>query len=117
MYSEDELIRIKSIYKKLNSINAIIKRHGNITKALQDFDEGQPALLMLLVAIAEQFNKLQKQDSKILENFDSINLKGIISVRNFIVHDYDGINLAIVENGLRDEIPLIAEIVGKLVED
>ena len=53
MYSEDDIQRIKSINKKINSIFIIIKRHGPITKALEDEDEGQPAILMLLVATAE----------------------------------------------------------------
>ena len=57
MYNENELVRIKSIHKKLTSINIIIERHGGIVKALEDEIEGQPAILMLLVAITEQFKK------------------------------------------------------------
>ena len=59
MFEENELVRIRSIHKKLTDITVIVARHGNATTALQDV-EGQPAILMLLVAIAEQFNKLKK---------------------------------------------------------
>lgn len=116
MYNEDDIQRIKSINKKLNSIFTIIQRHGSITKVLEDEDEGQPAILMLLVATAEQFNKLYKKNSNILENFDEIDIKGIISVRNFIAHDYDGINLSIIESSLRYGIPELFEITKKILE-
>ena len=117
MYSEDDIQRIKSINKKLNSIFTIIQRHGSITKALEDEDEGQPAILMLLVASAEQFSKLYKNDSNILEKFDALDIKGIISVRNFITHDYDGINLSIIEDSLRYGIPELFEITNKILEE
>lgn len=117
MYNEDDIQRIKSINKKLNSLFTIVQRHGSITKALEDEDEGQPAILMLLVASAEQFNKLYKKNSNILENFDELDIKGIISVRNFIAHDYDGINLSIIEDSLRYGIPEIFEITTKILEN
>ena len=117
MYNEDDIQRIKSINKKLHSIFTIINRHGSIIKALEDEDEGQPAILMLLVASAEQFNKLYKKDSNILENFDEIDLKGIISLRNFIAHDYDGINLSIIENSLRYGIPELLQITEDMLKE
>ena len=115
MYNDEELIRIKSIKKKLDSIFVIIKRHDGIVKALEDKDEAQPAVMMLLIAIAEQFNKLQKNDADILENFDSSDLKGISSVRNFIAHDYDGINLQIIEDILRYKLPKLTKTVDKII--
>ena len=117
MYNENDLARIKSVYKKLNSITVIIKRHKGIVKALEDQDEGQPALLMLLVAIAEQFSKLQKNNAPILEEFNEIDLKGIISVRNFVAHDYDGVNFSVIENGLRYEIPILMKIINKILKN
>ena len=68
MYREDDLKRIESIHKKLSSIYEIIKRHGSITNSLADDIEAQPAILMLLIASAEQFNKLKKNDSTILNS-------------------------------------------------
>lgn len=116
MYSEDEIERIKSIQKKLDDIFLIIDRHNGIVRALEDI-EGQPAILMLLVACAEQFNKLKKEDAKVLEMFDTYDVKGIIDVRNFIAHDYEGINLSVVEDGLRYEIPKVLEAINKILEE
>ncbi|QOG12930.1 DUF86 domain-containing protein [Arcobacter sp. FWKO B] len=114
MYSEIEIVRMQSIYKKLNSVFNIIQRHGTISKALLD-EEGQPAILMLLIACAEQFNKLNKMEAQILNEFNQIDIKGIISIRNFIAHDYDGVNLSIVEDSLRYGIPEIFSVVKEIL--
>ncbi len=63
MFSDDEIVRLKSIVKKIDDIYTIIDRHGGIVKALEDL-EGQPAILMLIVAISEQFDKLKKTKLK-----------------------------------------------------
>lgn len=68
---------------------------------------------MLLVAISEQFTKLSQNRSKILNEFLKEDIKGLISVRNYIAHDYDGVNLAIIENDLRENMP---NILGKIIE-
>ena len=117
MYSEDDNIRIKSIHKKLTSIFTIIKRHDGIVKALKDDIEAQPAILMLLVAISEQFNKLSKINSNILENFDILDIKGMTDIRNFISHDYDGVNLALIESILRVDMPRILSQVENALKD
>lgn len=114
MFSDDELVRLKSIAKKIDDIYAIVERHGGIIKALEDL-EGQPAILMLIVAISEQFDKLKKQNSKALEYFHEADIKGIIGVRNYIAHDYDGVNLAIIETDLRENMPRLKQILLKLL--
>jgi len=114
MYREDDLVRLRSIKTKIEAIYTIIQRHGSITNALTDL-EGQPAILMLLVAISEQFSKLQKNNATLLENFDPEDMKGLISVRNYIAHDYDGINLSIIEDDLRENMPRILDIIKSLV--
>ena len=115
MYSEDEIVRIKSIHTKLTSIYAIIKRHGSIVETLHDI-EGQPAILMLLVAMAEQFSKLHKQNAKVLNEFDKEDIKGLISVRNYLAHDYDGVNLGIIEDDLRFNMPKIFTILDNILQ-
>ncbi len=113
MFSEEDMVRVKSIDKKLNDIYKIIDRHGSIVKALADL-EGQPAILMLLIAISEQFSKLYKSKSKILDKFNKDDIKGIVDIRNFIAHDYDGVSLSIVEDSLRIDIPRIHKIIKEL---
>jgi uncharacterized protein with HEPN domain len=102
--------RIASIISKCDDILFIIARHNGIVNALTD-REGQPALLMLIEAIAEQFQKLGniEEAAPFLKHFEPVTLKGIRATRNFIAHDYDGVDLAFVEAGLR-QIPEIKTI-------
>ncbi|NQY95505.1 MAG: DUF86 domain-containing protein [Campylobacteraceae bacterium] len=111
MCKEDELLRLKSIKSKIDDIYTIIDRHGSIVSCLNDI-EGQPAILMLLVAVSEQFSKLHNKNSELLANFQKDDIKGLISVRNFIAHDYDGINLTIIEDDLRYNMPKILETIN-----
>ena len=115
MFKEEEIVRLKSIDKKMDDIFDIIKRHNGITKTLKDI-EGQPAILMLLVAISEQFSKLYKNNSDILNSFDEIDIKGIVNIRNFIAHDYDGVNLFIIEESLRLDLPKIHKIIKDILK-
>ncbi|MBE0496355.1 MAG: DUF86 domain-containing protein [Campylobacterales bacterium] len=116
MYPEDECIKLATAKTKIETIYTIIERHGSITNALGDI-EGQPAILMLLVAISEQFSKLAKKESKLLEHFDSEDIKGLIAVRNYIAHDYDGVNLTIIEDDLRENMPRILALIKRLLPD
>ncbi|MEA2017003.1 MAG: HepT-like ribonuclease domain-containing protein [Campylobacterota bacterium] len=99
--------RIKSIIKKIKLIETIIEEFdGKISKALEDETKSRPAILMHLVSIAEQINKLKDESAfEILEKFSKEDLKGLYDVRNFIAHDYDGIDLSVIEDVIRYGIP------------
>ncbi len=115
MFNDEAIIRFQTIIDKIEDIEAIISRHGAITRALGDF-EGQPALLMLLVAIAEQFHKLKNCCyEELIHHFDENDIKGIYDIRVFIAHDYDGVNLAIIERVIREKIPQLKAIAEEIV--
>lgn len=115
MFNDEAIIRFQTIINKIEDIEAIIARHGSITRTLSDF-EGQPALLMLLVAIAEQFHKLKKCCyEELIHHFDENDIKGIYDIRVFIAHDYDGVNLAIIERVIREKIPQLKAIAEEIV--
>ena len=69
--------------------------NSGIVKALEDQKTTRPAIMMHLTSIAEQFSKIK--DKRLLENFDNEDIKGAINTRNFIAHDYEGVNLPIIE--------------------
>lgn len=96
--SKESISKIYLILEKIEYIEQIVQNSGNITKALEDVVTVRPAILMHLTAIAEQFNKLKQSHSdEILNHFDKDDLKGLYDVRTYIAHDYDGVNLAIIE--------------------
>lgn len=103
MSNLSDYARVKFILKMIENIEAIIKRHGSILDTLEDEVEAKPAILMSLLQIGETINKI---DSIILAKHSLLDdAKGAYDVRNFIVHDYEGVNIGLVELLLEDNIP------------
>jgi uncharacterized protein with HEPN domain len=70
--------------------------------------KGRAAILMHLTTIAEQFDKLlHSGELELLSRFDKEDIKGSYELRNFIAHDYEGVDLYIVEDVIRDRLPII----------
>jgi len=103
MYSQDDLDRVKLILVKIDYILEITTI--GIVKALEDEKITRPAIMMHLTSIAEQFSKIK--DQELLKNFNDEDIKGAINTRNFIAHDYEGVNLPIIEFIIRDRLPVL----------
>lgn len=103
MYSQDELDWVKLILVKIDYILEITTI--GIVKALDDEKMTRPAIMMHLTSIAEQFSKIK--DQELLKKFDDEDVKGAINTRNFIAHDYEGVNLPIIEFIIRDRLPVL----------
>lgn len=116
--SKESISKVHLILEKIDYIEQIVQNSGSITHALEDTVTQRPAILMHLTAIAEQFNKLKKNHAQdILNSFDNNDIKGMYDVRTYIAHDYEGVNLAIVEWIIRNGLPKFKEqcqsIIGK----
>jgi len=106
--------RLETIYKKITFIESICKEDGSITKALLDEKRSRASILMHLTSMAEQFNKLADEaEFEILSKFDKEDIKGSYDVRNYIAHDYEGVNLSVIEHIIRDKLPKIKRIIKK----
>lgn len=71
---------------------------------------------MHLVSIAEQIKKLKDDNEfEILELFSKEDLKGINDVRNFISHDYEGVDMWIIESSLRYGIEDLEKVINKII--
>ena len=112
MYDSDDLDRIKLIQIKIVYILEICQ--DGIVTALEDEKITRPAVLMHLTSIAEQFSKIK--DTKILDKFDNEDVKGAIDTRNFIAHDYEGINFPIIEFIIRDRLPILNNDIKQLLD-
>ena len=111
MYSPDDIDRIRLILIKIDYILDIC--NIGIVKTLEDERTTRPAIMMHLTSIAEQFSKIK--DSKLLSNFDDEDVKGAINTRNFIAHDYEGINLPIIEFIIRERLPILRDEINKIL--
>ena len=103
--SKESISKVYLILEKIEYIEQIVNNNG-IVKSLEDSVTLRPAILMHLTAIAEQFNKLKKDHADdILNAFDDKDVKGMYDVRTYIAHDYEGVNLSIVEWIIRNGLP------------
>lgn len=104
--SKESISKIHLILEKIEYIEKIVEDASGITKALDDVITSRAAILMHLTAIAEQFDKLKKEHADdLLSSFDDQDIKGMYDVRTYIAHDYEGVNLAIIEWIIRNGLP------------
>ena len=100
MFNKD-IEKLNFIVENISNIEQIIKRHDGIVNALKDKVEARPAILMAFLQIGETLNKLQNTYETL--NIDDI--KGAYEVRNFIAHDYMGVDIGLIEYILREKLP------------
>ncbi|MBN2894420.1 MAG: DUF86 domain-containing protein [Campylobacterales bacterium] len=114
--SEKERYRLEAIRKKIGFIEAIIDHFGSITQALHEEAMGRAAIFMHLVAIAEQLDKLSQEGAyALLMQLPKEVTKGAYGLRNFVAHDYEGVNLVLVEDVLRLHLPLLRSNIDALL--
>jgi len=95
--------KVEFVLEMIENIEKVINRHKGIVNALSDF-ESQAAILMFLMHVGESLNKLYNLDNNLVLYIDKNDIKGAYAVRNFIAHDYEGVDLAFIENILRDKL-------------
>ncbi len=118
MYSEKALERVKTIKKKILFIEAIVLKYGSTIKALEDEQNSRASILMHLTSISEQFDKLlHNGELELLSNFDKQDIKGSYELRNFITHDYEGVDLHIVEDVINTRLQIIKNSTTKIIKD
>ncbi|HAE38214.1 MAG TPA: hypothetical protein DCG57_06185 [Candidatus Riflebacteria bacterium] len=115
----EPLNRVRIIRTKIVLLNEIIADfNGDISQALLDEKVFKPAILMHLVAIAEQINKLKDENAfAVLEKFSMADLKGLSDMRNFIAHDYEGVDMVLVEAALHQGLPRLQKTVEDILCD
>ena len=94
--------KVDFIIEMIENIELIINRHNGIVDTLEDF-EGQMAVLMAISQIGETLKKI---DDDVVEKYNLVEDKeGAYYTRNYIVHDYEGVDLGFIENILRVYLP------------
>jgi len=108
MSNKKALSRIEIIKKKIDFIHNIVDEKGSVVKALEDEQNARASILMHLTSIAEQFDKLlHSGELEVLSHFEKQDIKGSYELRNFIAHDYEGIDFHIVEDVILERLPQI----------
>lgn len=104
--------RLNTILRKIEFIQNIVKNNDGIISALEDEENSRASIMMHLTSIAEQFDKLSKDgEFDTLSLFDKNDLKGSYDIRNYIVHDYEGLNLSVIEVVIREKLPNMQKVI------
>jgi len=106
----NDIAKLKFILEKIDDIFYFRSQFKTIVDLLND-KMGYDATLMALLQIGETLNKLK--DTKYA---NKLPIKGAYDLRNFIAHDYEGVNKAIVEEVIRNFLPELKEIILELIE-
>ena len=97
--------RLEFILEMIEDIEYTIEENHTLKKSLTN-RIGKHALLMCLMQIGESLNKIEDETLK-----DKLPIKGAYDVRNFIAHDYEGVDIGLIENILRYLIPELKETI------
>ncbi|EAI7754790.1 DUF86 domain-containing protein [Campylobacter coli] len=74
--------------------------------------------MMHLVVINENLQKIQDDfDINLTEIFTKEDIRGLRAIRNIASHDYDGLNLGIIEDVIRYKLPPIQEKIINFLEN
>lgn len=117
MFNQESLERLSDIKERIAYIFEICNEIG-IVKALKDVKEKQPAIIMHLVVINENLQKIQDNfDINLTEIFTKEDIRGLRAIRNIASHDYDGLNLGIIEDVIRYKLLPIQEKIINFLEN
>lgn len=97
--------KLDFIVEKIEDIESFKLRYKSIEDLLNDV-MGYDATLMSLLQIGETLNKLREETFA-----DKLPIKGTYDVRNFIAHDYEGVNKMIIEDIIRTQLPKLKQII------
>lgn len=101
--------KLHFILEKIEDINSFRQRFKSIEELLTD-TMGYDATLMCLLQIGETLHKLRNEDFA-----SSLPIKGTYDVRNFIAHDYEGVNKMLIEDIIRTHLPKLENTIKQIL--
>jgi uncharacterized protein with HEPN domain len=102
--------KLKFILEKIDDLLSYKTQYSTIEELLNS-KMGFDATLMALLQIGETLNKLKDSPYS-----DKLPIKGAYDVRNFIAHDYEGVNKVIIEDIIRRFIPELRSIILEILD-
>ncbi|ERJ24059.1 DUF86 domain-containing protein [Campylobacter concisus] len=115
MFEKASVERLKKISQKIGSI--LNKCSGGIYEALHDEDVLQPAIMMQFVNIDALLKGIQESnDLEALAIFTKEEIRAISTTRNIASHEYERLNLELIEIAIRDYLPILKEKIDKTIK-
>jgi uncharacterized protein with HEPN domain len=109
MSRKTDMARLDRVLSFIADIEEIVGRHGSIDATLGD-KEGQYALMLCLGQIGELLGKVESVDL-----IEKLPVRMAQALRNIIVHDYEGLEFAIIRKLLQDSLPSLKKAIIPLL--
>lgn len=109
---KDSSLFLKHIFSAIEDIEEFI----NDTTSVEDFvtdKKTHGAILHSFQVIGEAANNLDEDFIKLNPN---IEWEKVIGMRNFIIHEYFGVDLHIVWDTIKEDLPIFKENIKKLLQ-
>ena len=111
MSLKSDTARLEQILAYIADIMEIVSRHKTIVKTLNDL-EGQYAIMLCLSQVGELLGKIESTDIA-----DRLPVRMATGLRNVISHNYDGVDLTIIENTVIKDIPELKNTIISILHD
>ena len=106
-----------------DNIETIRKRTADINSS-DDFTNSESGMILLdsvcmkLAAIGETIKNLDKVTNKeLLNRYAQVNWKQAMGMRDIIVHHYFDVDAEVIYKTLKEDIPLLRDILNKIKDD
>jgi len=94
-----DFTRLKFILQKIEDLDEYQKRYGSIDKMLED-KLGFDGALMCLMQVGETLTKIEDENIS-----EQLPVRGASQIRNFIAHDYMGVNIFAIMKVIAGDLP------------
>ncbi len=108
---KDNLLYLKHILEAINNIDDFVKDINDLSDFIKD-KKTRDAVLRNFEMIGEAARNL---DEEFTNNNTSVEWDKIIGMRNFIIHEYFGVDLEIVWETIKKDLPLFKKEIEKLL--
>lgn len=119
----DKILVLDLIILIEENLQTVLQRTSEVQTA-DDFTSSEKGMILLdsvcmkLVAVGESIKNLDKVSNKeLLSRYPQIQWKQAIGMRDIIVHHYFDVDAEQIFNTLRDDIPLLLNVLGEIKKD
>ena len=118
----DKRLVLSEIGQIIETIDVVLRRTKDVQILNDLLSESGMILLdsvcMKLIAIGESVKKLDRLTNKdLLKNYPSVDWKGVMAMRDIIVHHYFEIDAEIVFQTIHDDLPLLRDVLLQVQGD
>ena len=113
MSNDSNIAKLKFVLEKIDDAISYKQEFGGVENLLNS-KLGFDAVNMCIMQVGETLNKLDKD---FIQKYNHLPIKESYLTRNYIAHDYEGINKMIIETILREYFPKLKEDIEIILKE